>query len=340
MTGGAGVCSTGPVTGPTAHDLEALRVPLTAYCYRLLGAAADTDDAVQEAIVRAHLQRDRFDPARGVLQAWVFRIATNVCLDMLRSARRRAVSVDLGPAAVPGAALGTPLPADRFVEPMPDARLVGARGPEEVALERESVRLAVVAALQHLAPRQRATLVLRDVLGFSAAETADILDTTTASVTSALQRARATLARHRPEPTDRLEPDDGAQRDLLERYVAAFEAHDPARLVALLREDARTTMPPFAWWIEGGPTIARLIGAGGCEGARLAPTAINGQPGFGQYRPDDDGVLRPFELVLVEPRGDRIAQITTFLGTADRFADFGLPEVLRHPTDEFARSRT
>lgn len=316
------------MTAPTVADLEALRIPLTAYCYRLLGAAADTDDAVQEAIVRAHLQRERFDPERGVLQAWVFRIATNVCLDMLRSARRRAVCVDLGPAAVPGAALGNPLPPDRFVEPMPDARLIAAREPAEIVLERESVRLAVVAALQHLPPRQRATLVLRDVLGFSAAETAGILETTTASVTSALQRARETLERHRPRPTDVLEPDDADQRALLDRYVAAFEAHDPARLVAVLREDARTSMPPFAWWIEGGPTIAALVAAGGCEGARLLPTAVNGQPGLGQYRPDDDGVLRPFAIVLVEPRGERIAGVTTFLGTGGRFAEFGLPEVL------------
>ncbi|WP_018331931.1 RNA polymerase subunit sigma-70 [Actinomycetospora chiangmaiensis] len=314
---------------PTVTELEALRIPLTAYCYRLLGAAADTDDAVQEAIVRAHLQRERFDPARGVLQAWVFRIATNVCLDMLRSARRRAVCVDFGPAAVPGADLGSPLPAGRFVEPMPDARLVAARDPADVVVERESVRLAVVAALQYLPPRQRATLVLRDVLGFSAAETAGILETTTASVTSALQRARETLARHRPRPTDRLDPDDAVQRGLLERYVAAFEAHDAARLVALLREDARTSMPPFAWWIEGGPTIAALVAAGGCEGARLVPTAVNGQPGFGQYRPDDDGVLRPFAVVLVETRGEGIDHVTTFLGTADRFAEFGLPDDLR-----------
>ncbi|MFC5064585.1 RNA polymerase subunit sigma-70 [Actinomycetospora atypica] len=325
---------------PTVEDLEALRIPLGAYCYRLLGSSADTDDAVQEAIVRAHLQRERFDPARGGLRAWVFRIATNICLDILRGARRRALCVDLGPAAVPGADLGSPLRPENFVEPMPDARLVAARDPGEVAVERESVRLAVVAALQYLPPRQRATLVLRDVLGFSAAETAGVLGASTAAVTSALQRARETMDRHRRDPTDALAPGDPAQRELLERYVAAFEAHDPVRLVALLREDARTSMPPFRWWIEGGSVIARLVAAGGCEGARLAPTAVNGQPGFGQYRPDDDGVLRPFAIVLVEPRDGRIAHLTTFLGTGGRFGEFGLPEVLPRATDELAAAGT
>jgi RNA polymerase sigma-70 factor (ECF subfamily) len=332
------------VPTPTADDLEALRPPLTAYCYRLLGSAADTDDAVQETIIRAHTQRERYDPARGTLRAWMFRISTNICLDLLRGTRRRALCVDLGPAAVPGPDLGTPIPPERFIEPMPDARLLAARDPAEIATERASVRLAFVAALQHLAPRQRATLVLRDVLGFSAAETADMLGTTTAAVNSALQRARDTLDHHRPSPSDPLDPTDTGQRELLERYVAAFEAHDTARLAELLREDARTSMPPFAWWLEGGATIAALIGAGGCEGARLAPTAISGQPGFGQYRCDDRGVLRPFALVLVETRGPRIAHLTTFLGTGDRFPEFGLPvapgPVPYRTTDESTGART
>jgi RNA polymerase sigma-70 factor (ECF subfamily) len=329
---------------PTVDELEALRVPLTAYCYRMLGSAADTDDAVQEAILRAFRHRERYDPARGALHAWVFRIATTVCLDLLRAARRRALCVDLGPAAVPGGELGVPLPADRFVEPMPDARLVAADDPAEVTARRETVRLAFVAALQHLPPRQRATLLLRDVLAFSAAETAEVLGTTTASVTSALQRARETLDRHRPAPGDPLDVTDADQRALLARYVDAFEAHDVARLTDLLAEDARTAMPPFGWWLEGGATIAGLIGLGGCEGARLAPTAISGQPGFGQYRPDEQGRLRPFALVLVETHGDRIAHTTTFLGTADRFGEFGLPAVLepnsRRMTDESGAART
>ncbi|GLZ46077.1 DNA-directed RNA polymerase sigma-70 factor [Actinomycetospora sp. NBRC 106375] len=332
------------MAAPTVDELEALRVPLTAHCYRMLGSAADTDDAVQEAIVRAFRHRERYDPDRGALPAWVYRIATTVCLDLLRAARRRALCVDLGPAAVPGADLGLPLPADRFVEPMPDARLVAPADPAEVTAQRETVRLAFVAALQHLPPRQRATLLLRDVLAFSAAETAEVLGTTTAAVTSALQRARETLERHRPAPGDLLDETDPEQRRLLARYVDAFEAHDVARLTDLLREDARTSMPPHRWWIEGGATIAGLVGLGGCAGARLAPVAISGQPGFGQYRPDESGVLRPFALVLVETRGDRVAHMTTFLGTADRFAAFGLPAVLGpgflRATDESGAART
>lgn len=324
---------------PTVDELEALRVPLTAYCYRLLGSAADTDDAVQETIVRAHTHRERYDAARGGLWGWVFRIATNICLDLLRGARRRALCVDLGPAAVPGAALGAALPPERFVEPMPDARLVAARDPAEAVAERETVRLAFVAALQHLAPRQRATLVLRDVLRFSAAETAAMLDTTTAAVNSALQRARERLERHRPSPSDPLDPGDARHRDLLERYVAAFEAHDVAALTALLREDARTSMPPFAWWIEGGAAIASLVGAGGCDGARLVPTVISGQPGFGQYRPDGHGLLQPFALILFEIRGDLVAHVTTFLGTGDRFEEFGLPSVIEPVTSDESGSR-
>jgi RNA polymerase sigma-70 factor (TIGR02960 family) len=332
------------VATPTVDDLEALRIPLTAYCYRMFGSAADTDDAVQETLVRAHTHRDGYDATRGDLRAWVFGIATNVCLDLLRSARRRALSVDLGPASVLGAELGAPLAMERFVEPMPDARLVMARDPGEAVVERETVRLAFAAALQYLAPRQRATLVLRDVLRFSAAETAALLDTTPAATNSALQRARETLKRHHPSPSDPLDPGDADQRELLERYVAAFEAHDVEGLTALLREDARTSMPPFAWWVEGAATIAALVGTGGCEGARLAPTAISGQPGFGQYRPDEQGLLRPFALVLVETQGKHIVGLTTFLGTGDRFLDFGLPPVLEPvgaaTTDESGSRRT
>lgn len=319
-------------------DLEALRVPLTAYAYRMLGASTDSDDAAQEAILRAHRRRDQFDPARGSLRTWVFRIATNVCLDLLRSAARRALSVDIGPASADGSTLGAPLPPDRFVEPMPSSRLLSATDPAELVVERESVRLAFVAALQHLAPRQRATLILRDVLHFSAAETAALLDTSPAAVNSALQRARDTLDRHRPSPADPYDPTDPAQRALLDRYVAAFEAHDVRALTDVLRDDATTSMPPFGWWVRGGARIAALVALGGCEGARLVPTDINGSPGFGQYRPDD-GALRPFALVLVHTREGRIADSVTFLGSAARFAEFGLPEMWR-PTDEFRRPRS
>ncbi|HEY5880454.1 MAG TPA: RNA polymerase subunit sigma-70 [Nakamurella sp.] len=309
-------------------ELEALRRPLTAYAYRMLGASSESEDAAQEAIVRAHQRYEQFDPTRGSLRTWVFRIATNVCLDLLRGARRRGQSMDFGPASIDGSTLGDPLPAHRFVEPMPDSRLPAATDPADLVVQRESIRIAFVAALQHLAPRQRATLILRDILRFSAAETAVLLDTSTTAVNSALLRARETLHRHRPSPADPFDPGDRAQRDLLNRYVAAFEAHDVAALTAVLRQDAIASMPPFAWWVQGGSLIAGLVATGACEGARLLSTTINGSAGFGQYRPDDDDVLLPFALSLVETRDGLISHSVTFLGSGPRFAEFGLPEIL------------
>jgi len=225
--------------------------------------------------------------------------------------------------------LGAPLPPDAWLEPMPDSRLIAAQDPGEVLLERESIRLAFIAALQYLAPRQRAVLVLRDVLAFTAQETAQILDATVPSVNSALQRARASLDAQRPNPLEIVDPEDAKQWDLLRRYVAAFEAHDVAGLKAILREDALTSMPPFAWCLTGGATIAELIAASdSCAGARLVPCRMNGTVGFGQYRPGDDNVLRPFALVAVQVCGGQIAHVVTFLGTQDRFREFGLPDSL------------
>lgn len=316
-------------TDVTIEDLEALRRPLTGYCYRMLGSAADTDDAVQETIIRASAAADRYDPARGRLSTWVHRIATNVCLDLLRAAKRRALVVDVEAAIDGGGDLGPPIPSDRWVEPMPDARLISAVDPAEVAQQRATVRLALIAALQQLPPRQRAVLVLRDVLAFSATETAEILDVTVPSVTSALQRARTTLERDRPDPMHLDEPGGDSERDLLRRYVTAFERHDVAGLTAVLREDAISTMPPFAWCVAGGGRIAELMGASdSCAGARLVPCAINGEAGFGQYRPAADGRLRPFALMWTSLRGGRIGHVITFLGSGDRFVEFGLPETL------------
>ncbi|MFA1539068.1 RNA polymerase subunit sigma-70 [Actinomadura monticuli] len=309
------------------EELEALRGPLTGYCYRLLGSAADTDDAVQETLIRASSKRDQYDPGRARLSTWVHRIATNVCLDMLRAAKRRALVMDVGSA---GPDLGAPLPPELWVEPMPDSRLLGGQDPGDVVLGRESVRLAFIAALQRLAPRQRAVLVLRDVLVFSARETAEILGTTVPAVNSALQRARASLDADPPDPSDVHDPEDAGQRDLLRRYVAAFESHDVAALTAVLREDAVASMPPFRWRLDGARRIAGTLEASdACAGARLVPCGINGAPGFGQYRPGDGGVLHPFALVAVDVRDGRIARMVTFLGTHDRFAEFGLPEILR-----------
>jgi RNA polymerase sigma-70 factor (ECF subfamily) len=314
--------------GLAIEDLEALRVPLTGYCYRLLGSSSDTDDAVQETLIRASSKRDQYDPSRAQLSTWVHRIATNVCIDMLRAAKRRALVVDVGSAG-DNSDLGAPLPPDMWVEPMPDSRLLDSHDPGEVVLERESVRLAFIAALQHLAPRQRAALVLRDVLAFTAQETAEILDTTVPAVNSALQRARASLDANRPDPFDIYDPEDAGQRDLLRRYVTAFESHDIAGLTAVLRADAVASMPPFQWRLEGAQKIAAITGASdSCAGARLVPCRINGAPGFGQYRPSD-GVHRPFALVSVDIRDGQITQLVTFLGTQHRFAGFGLPDSLR-----------
>jgi len=309
------------------EELAALRKPLTGYCYRMLASAADTDDAVQETLVRAATRIEQFDPARGSLTAWVYRIATNVCLDMLRTAKRRELLVKPASALADGE-LGAPLPPETWVEPMPDSRLLSS-APEERAEARESVRLAFVAALQRLTPRQRAVLVLRDVLSFSARETAEILETSPASVTSALQRARDALRAEHYDPTKLAEPRAGDQRRLLERYVAAFEAHDVAALTKLLKDDAIASMPPFAWSLQGGVRIAQLVASNdACVDDRLVPCGFNGGFGFGQYRPDHSGRLAPFALVAVEVEDGLISRIVTFLGTGDRFAEFGLPALV------------
>ncbi|MFC6089137.1 sigma-70 family RNA polymerase sigma factor [Saccharothrix lopnurensis] len=296
-------------------EFEAHRVELTGYCYRMLGGPFEAEDAVQETFVRAW--RGTYDPARGTLRAWLYAIATNVCLDVLRSARRRAVAMDLTSPSAPGSPLGEPLPASAWVGPVPDERVLPA---DQVVVGRESVRLAFVAALQHLPPRQRAVLLLRDVLCWRAAEVARLLDTTVASVNSALQRARAGIADRRPEP---LGPVD---EDLLERYAAAFERHDVPALVSLLHEDATMTMPPFTWWLRGKADIAAALSAGGsgCEDARVVRTWANGVPAFGQYRPDERGGYRPFALVLVEFSGGWQVGSTTCLGDG-LFPIFGLP---------------
>jgi RNA polymerase sigma-70 factor (TIGR02960 family) len=322
--GARGLVETGELA---TEDLEALRVPLAGFCYRLLGSSADTDDAVQETLIRASSRRDQYDPGRGRLTTWVHAIATNVCIDMLRSAKRRALVVDLGQATGQGEDLGAPLPPEVWLEPMPDSRMMATKDPGEIVQERESVRLAFIAALQYLPPRQRAVLVLRDVLAFTAQETAEILDATVPSVNSALQRARAFLSSQRPDPFALVDPEDTRQRDLLRRYVTAFEAHDVEGLKAVLHDDAVASMPPIAWRLDGAEAIAQAIGASDfCAGARLVPCRMNGGRGFGQYRRGDDDVLRPFALVAVQIRGVRIAQIVTFLGTQHRFREFGLPD--------------
>ncbi|UQU68139.1 RNA polymerase subunit sigma-70 [Couchioplanes caeruleus] len=291
---------------------EIFRVELTGYAYRMLGCPGEAEDAVQETLLRAWRHADRFDAGRGSLRTWLYRIATNVCLDMLRSARRRAHAVDLGPAAEAGAPLGEALPRSAFVRPVADCRVLPAGAdPAELIVRRESVRLAFVAALQRLSPRQRAVLILRDVLGWHADEVAGLLDTSVPSVTSALQRARATIRRE-----DTGAPLDDAGRELLERYCRAFERDDVAAMVALLHEDATMSMPPFAWWLRGREQIRLVleVAGGPCRGARLVPVAANGTTAFWQERPaGPGGAYVPFALQHFEVAHGRVTGISTYL---------------------------
>lgn len=308
---------------------EAHHAELTAHCYRMLGSAFDADDAVQETLERAWRGRGRFEASRGSVRSWLYAIATNVCLDMLRGARRRALAMDLGPAAEPGSPLGRPLPEEHWVLPIPDRRVSPAGAdPAEAAVARETIRLAFVAALQHLPPRQRAVLILRDVLRWRAAEVAGLLGVTVAAVNSALQRARATLRTVHPDGTEGAAPLGEAEGDLLDRYCTAFENHDVDALVALLHEDAAMSMPPFTWWLQGREHIRRALSApdAGCRGSRLVPVAANGSPAFAHYVPTGPGgTFEPRALVLVDVRGGLIAGTTSFLDTARLFPLFDLP---------------
>jgi RNA polymerase sigma-70 factor (ECF subfamily) len=310
-----------------AAQLEPYRAELTGYAYRMLGSAFEAEDAVQETLIRAWRGLGRFE-GRSALRSWLYRIATNVCLDMLSSRERRARPMDLGPALTADNALGAALPEERWIEPIPDARAVPADGdPAAVTELRETIRLAFVAALQHLPPRQRAVLILREVLQWQATEVAELLDTSVASVNSALQRARATLAAKGLDAGAKPEPMDDAQRALLDRYVDAFERYDMPALTSLLHEDVRWNMPPFALWLQTHDDVERwCLGPGiGCRGSRLVPVMANGSPAFGQYKPSADGGHEPWSLQVLELSGDRIAGITFFLDTARMFPLFGLP---------------
>jgi RNA polymerase sigma-70 factor (ECF subfamily) len=307
----------------TARHLEEHRAALTGHCYRMLGSAAEADDAVQETMLRAWRSMDRFE-GRAALRTWLYRIATNVCLDALGERSRRERPILEGPSGTVDDAL-VQRPRTHWLEPVPDARALPADAdPAELVILRQSIRLAFVAALQYLPPKQRAVLLLTEVLGWSAAEVSETLDTSVASVNSALQRARATLAsRNVSEP----EPLSDAQTGLLERYVAAFERYDVDALTSLLREDATFSMPPYTLWLRGpAPVRSWLLGHGaGCRGSRLVPTAACGSPAFGQYRPSPDGGHAPWALVVLELSGDRIAGWNSFLDTETLFPRFGLP---------------
>src|SRR5438445_7113625 len=300
--------------------LEQHRAELTGYCYRMLGSAFEAEDAVQDTLVRAWRSFDRFE-GRAALRSWLYRIATNVCLDMLTGRERRARPMDLGPAQTADSPLGVPLVESAWVEPIPDAKVLASRAdPAEVSVQRETIRLAFVAALQHLPPRQRAVLILREVLQWQASEVAELLDTTVASVNSALQRARATLAASKVAADYPSPPLDEKQRALLSRYVAACERYALDTLTALLREDASWTMPPYALWLQTHDDIRRwcLARGIGCRGSPLVPTAANGLPAFGHYKPGPSGYA-PWSLQVVDTSGGRSSGITFFLDTATLF---------------------
>ncbi|HEY7967716.1 MAG TPA: sigma-70 family RNA polymerase sigma factor [Solirubrobacteraceae bacterium] len=300
---------------PTFADLERHRAELTRYCYRMLASPFDAEDAVQDALVRAWQNLERFE-GRSALRSWLYRIATNVCFDMLSAGRRRARPMDLGPSGEPVAENLRTLAEVTWIEPLPD--------PADVAVEHDVVRLAFVAALQHLPPRQRAVLILCEVLRWQAAEVAELLETSVASVNSALQRARAAL-----EHADVSDVQIGeVDHALLERYVAAFEAYDMAALTELIREDARQSMPPYDLWLSGREDILTWwFGPGiGCQGSRVIPAGrANGAPAFGQYKPSPAGGYEPWALQVIESARGGIAELTFFLDTERLFPLFGLP---------------
>jgi RNA polymerase sigma-70 factor, ECF subfamily len=309
------------------EQIEVHRQALTGHCYRMLGSAVDADDATQETIIRAWKNADQFE-GRAALLTWLYRIATNVCVARLSDRRCRARPTEERPAGAPTDAL-VQNPRTHWIEPVPDARAIPADAdPFERAMLRQSIRLAFVAALQSLAPKQRAALLLVEVLGWSVAEVAETLGTSIASVNSALQRARATLAGRnwRAVPSALTE----SQEQMLNRYVAAFERYDVDQLVALLRDDATFSMPPYSLWLQGPESVrAWLLGMGaGCRGSRLLATAACGSPAFGHYKADADGGHKPFALVVLELSGDHIAGWNSFLDTETLFPKFELPPYL------------
>jgi RNA polymerase sigma-70 factor (ECF subfamily) len=317
-----------PGAGELEDRLEEHRSELTAYCYRMLGSPFDADDAVQDTFVRAWRGFDRFE-GRAALRSWLYRIATNVCLDMLTGRERRARPMDLGPARDPLGPVGGQLPEVTWIEPIPDGRVSQDGDPAEVAVARETIRLAFVAALQHLPPRQRAVLILCEVLRWQASEVAELLETSVASVNSALQRARATLEAGNVNASDPAPSLDEADSELLARYVQAFEAYDMEALTSLIHEDATQSMPPYELWLSGRDDIFKWwFGPGiGCQGSRVLPTlTANGSPAFGQYKPSESGKgYDPWALQVLEVSDGRIAELTFFLATETLFPLFGLP---------------
>lgn len=310
-------------------ELDRYRVQLTAHCYRMLGSGFEADDAVQETMVRAWRSYENFE-GRSQVSTWLHRIATNVCLTMLESRQRRARPIELGPSSPIGeAVLGDARPEAFWLQPVPDGRVLPTDGdPAERAAARDTVRLAFVAALQHLPPRQRAVLILCEVLRWPATEVADLLETSVASVNSALQRARATLA-ERGLSTDDPAPTVGEDDEALAaKFLDAFERYDMDALAALLHEDATLSMPPYALWLQGPENVRGWMeGPGhGCAGSRCIPVAANGTFAFGQYRPAPGGTWEPWAVQVIEMADGWVTAVNSFLDTDVLFPLFGLPD--------------
>jgi RNA polymerase sigma-70 factor, ECF subfamily len=307
--------------------IDAHRRELTGYCYRMLGSGFEAEDAVQETMVRAWRNIEGFE-GRSSLRSWLYRIAHNVCMDMLRGPQRRARPMDLGPSSTVATAQLVTKPEHTWLQPVAEGKVIDAAGdPAEVAAARESVRMAFVAALQHLPPRQRSVLILCEVLRWPAAEVAELLETTVASVNSALQRARSTMA---AADLDRLDPiEDPDHQALLVRYVDAFERYDMDALVVLLRDDAVISMPPFNLWLQGADQVVGwMSGPGsGCEGSRLIAVEANGTAAFAHYKPGEPGRLEPWAVQLIDVRGGLISGHHNFIFPG-LFAAFGLPDHL------------
>jgi RNA polymerase sigma-70 factor (ECF subfamily) len=311
----------------TENDLETHRRELTGYCYRMLGSAFEAEDAVQETLLRAWRAADSFE-GRSSVRSWLYRIATNTCLDMLRGRQRRALPMDLGASSPPNEALlGGFLPEDLWVTPIPDASVLPEHGdPAEIAVARDTIRLAFVTALQHLPAKQRAALILCEVLRWPAVDAAAMLETSVASVNSALQRARATLAALPDE--SRPASVDSGQEELLARYVDAFQRYDMDALVKLMHDDAVMTMPPFGMWVRGAVDIVTWMlqpTPSLCRGSVLVPVQANGVLGWGQYKPDPDGGRSPWSLQVHEVSGGKLSRLTFFINTPTVFPLFGLP---------------
>ncbi|MGW1050038.1 sigma-70 family RNA polymerase sigma factor [Streptomyces sp. NPDC002586] len=329
----------GTATADLDVALEKHRTELTGYCYRMLGSSFEAEDAVQDTLVRAWRSYEKFE-GRSSLRSWLYRIATNVCLDMLTAGNKRARPMDLTESTPLAQVALSPRPDNTWLEPVPDARVLpSVDDPAEAAVAKESIRLAFMAALQQLPPKQRAVLILREVLAWKASEVAELLGTSVASVNSALQRARATLA-ERADTGDEgavSDPLDEEQQRLLERYVKAFEGYDMTALTALLHEDAVMTMPPFDLWLRGPGDITGFMTTLGasCAGSRLLPVQVNGLPGFAHYKPDEEkGGFSPWAVQVLELSDDRITGFHCFLDTKRWFPLFGLPLHLEAEPDE------